>query len=439
MKVLSEGPVKITKATIDAAWRRRSADVRLIVRDRDCRGLALIVNATTMSWSYSYRPRGADSQTGRRWANRAVFIGNPSTHSPDDARRATNHTKVAVMAGRDPAAERKTQAADMRRQRSARLGLLVEDYAATLARRQKMRGHGVLSATYVASDVAQVRLGLELMQADELPATSLTEADLRRLLDATGAGSIARRRFGALSRFLDWAHEAGYIPTNPCNLLPRTRRPKAPPARAHYLTPQELARLWRAADGLREPVWRDLAHFLIAVPCRRAEAASMEWLHLDLGTAEWRQPSHMTKNREPHRLHLHLLALEVLRARHAAAGRPTAGLVFPAPRSGRAVISFHKLKLALSGKAGVIGWSWHDCRRSFATALGEAGISEAVADAVLNHRQSATRGGVLGVYQRASRWPEQERAMELWGRLLAAAIEGRDDDANVVRIAAHAG
>jgi hypothetical protein len=77
--------------------------------------------------------------------------------------------------------------------------------------------------------------------------------------------------------------------------------------------------------------------------------------------------------------------------------------------------------------------------RSFATALGEAGIPEAVADAVLNHRQSATRGGVLGVYQRASRWPEQVKAMEHWGRLLADAIEGREADANVVSLTARAG
>jgi integrase len=49
------------------------------------------------------------------------------------------------------------------------------------------------------------------------------------------------------------------------------------------------------------------------------------------------------------------------------------------------------------------GWTWHGFRRSFATALGEAGIPETVADAVMNHSQSATRGGVLGVYQHASR------------------------------------
>jgi hypothetical protein len=58
--------------------------------------------------------------------------------------------------------------------------------------------------------------------------------------------------------------------------------------------------------------------------------------------------------------------------------------------------------------------TWHDFRRSFATALGEAGVSEAVVDAVLNHRQSATRG-VLGVCQRASRWPERVKTMEHWG------------------------
>ena len=207
----------------------------------------------------------------------------------------------------------------------------------------------------------------------------------------------------------------------------------------------ELARLWEAAGRLREPVWRDLTRFLIAVPCRRNEAARLDWSHLNLAEAEWRQPGQMTKNRDPHRLHLHLLALDLLRERQAATGGK--GLVFPAPLSGRAVDTFTKIKSALGevtkpeeqNDAGLHGWTWHDFRRSFATALGEASIPEAVADAVLNHRQSATRGGVLGVYQRASRWPEQVRAMELWGRLLAAAIEGRDDDANVVRITAHAG
>ena len=72
MRVASEGPIRITKATIDAAWRRRTPGSRLIIRDKDCRGLALIVNPTSMAWSYAYRPRGTDPVTRKRWPNRAV-------------------------------------------------------------------------------------------------------------------------------------------------------------------------------------------------------------------------------------------------------------------------------------------------------------------------------------------------------------------------------
>jgi len=201
------------------------------------------------------------------------------------------------------------------------------------------------------------------------------------------------------------------------------------------LKPADLARLWHAAERLEEPVWRDLARFLIAVPCRRGEAANLNWSHLDLAAAEWRQPGRLTKNRDPHRLHLHTVALEVLRARHKATSG--SGLVFPAPKSAAVVDTFSDIKARLRDATGQDGtaladWTWHDFRRSFATALGEAGIPEAVADAVLNHRQSATRGGVLGVYQRASRWPEQVRAMQLWGQLLADAIAGRESGPGVI-------
>lgn len=56
-----------------------------------------------------------------------------------------------------------------------------------------------------------------------------------------------------------------------------------------------------------------------------------------------------------------------------------------------------------------------------------------------NHRQAATRGGVLGVHQRSTRWPEQVKAMQFWERLLAAAIEGREAGAEVVQLQVAAG
>jgi integrase len=446
MRTISEGPTKITKATVESIWRRRKKDDRLIIRDKEARGLALVVNATAMRWEYAYRPRGTDPLTGRRWPNRTVTLGNPETHSPEDARIAANRIKGEAKAGADPAAEKKARAAAQQRQRAATLGRLADEYARALPKRPKLRGAGLPTADYVADEVTQVRLALADMDAEEMPAARLEAQHIRQLIGRVEGAASPRARFGAMFRFMDWCQEAGHIEANPCTLVPRSRRPKAPQARAQYLTPAQLARLWHAAELLREPVWRDLTRFLIAVPCRRGEAAKLDWSHLDLAAAEWRQPGRLTKNRDPHRLHLHPLALDILGERQKAAYGKR--LVFPAPESGRAVDTFTDLKAALveatqpqDGQEGAAlnGWTWHDFRRSFATALGEAGIPEAVADAVLNHRQSATRGGVLGVYQRASRWPEQVKAMQLWGRLLAAAIEGREAVAEVVQLPARAG
>lgn len=70
MRVLREGPVKITRTTIDNAWRRREQKTRLLIGDFDCRGLALVVNPTGMSWRFDFKPRGIDATTGRRFAPR---------------------------------------------------------------------------------------------------------------------------------------------------------------------------------------------------------------------------------------------------------------------------------------------------------------------------------------------------------------------------------
>ena len=172
------------------------------------------------------------------------------------------------------------------------------------------------------------------------------------------------------------------------------------------------------------------------LPCRRGEAASLGWEHLDLGAGIWSQPGRLTKNRDNHRLFLHPLALEILKRRYDAAKRPTSGLVFPSPRAKKALATFGDIKEELDkATPDLVDWRFHDFRRSFATALGEAGVSETVADAILNHRQSATRSGVLGNYQKAQRWPEQVQAMTAWGEFLADAISGRtSDQQKVVRL-----
>ena len=324
--------------------------------------------------------------------------------------------------GKDPARERRQAIAQAQQDRATTLGRLAEEYAAIVPKRAKLRGTGIASPAHVANELRALRNALAEMQATELPAADLKPPIVRRMLAEHGAHpAAARARFGALSRFCDWLVDDDRIPANPCARITRSGRPKPPASRTHFLSVPDLAQLWTAAANL-PALHRDFLWLLIAIPCRRGEAASLDWRHLDLQEGIWTQPGKLTKNREPHVFFLHPLVLALLRARHASSGAAASGLVFTAPRSGRAITTWRQAKADLDEAAGLDGWRLHDTRRSFATAVAGAGIPEAVADAVLNHRQSATRAGVLGVYQQAARLPEQRAAMERWGDLLATAL-----------------
>ena len=441
LQVRREGPIKITKGTIESAWKRRQSAIRLVIGDLDCRGLMLVTNPTGQIWRFDFKPRGMDAATGRRFNTQSVTIGTPASHSPDDARRDANKLKGEVTAGADPAQARKQRIAVAAEKRSRTMDRLVEDYAKALPGRRRLRGTGKLGATYAADEIARLRAAVKDMGVGSKSVSDVGKADLQALLRATAdQPGAARHRFGALSRFFDWCRDEGTLAAvNPCTLIGKDRRPKPVAARQHHLKPAGLAAIWKAAGEAEdlEPVHRDYLRFLLAVPCRRIEAARLRWEHLDLEAAEWRQAGAMTKNGEPHRFYLPPLALALLAGRHKAMGKPKTGLVFAAPRSGKELTTFSAIKRAVVA-AGGMGEddNFHDFRRSFATALGEAGFAESVLDAVLNHKQAATRGGVLGTYQLSIRWPEQVAAMRAWNEALAAAIEGRPPAANVVPIRA---
>jgi len=183
MRVITKAGTKITKATIEAAWRQRRSHERHIWRDTECSGLALFVSQRAMRWEYSYRPRGFDPYTGKRWPNRTVTIGNPSTHLPDDARSEANGIKGQLRSGRNSAAEKKAADEAERRKRRAILGRPVADCESSLARRHKLRGGSeILLRRYVTEEVARVRLVLAEMEIADLPAADLSEAHVRHLL-----------------------------------------------------------------------------------------------------------------------------------------------------------------------------------------------------------------------------------------------------------------
>ena len=98
LTITREGPIKIGVKDIERVWRARAKDARRVVVDSERPGLSLITNATSQTWSYSYKPRGVDPENGKRFHTRSMTIGSPATHSPHEARVAANRIRGEVAA-----------------------------------------------------------------------------------------------------------------------------------------------------------------------------------------------------------------------------------------------------------------------------------------------------------------------------------------------------
>jgi integrase len=281
----------------------------------------------------------------------------------------------------------------------------------------------------VSREIGRVKAAITDMGVGDKAVTDMGAGDLRVLLSATAdQPGAARHRFGAINRYFDWCKDEGIIACNPCDLIGKDRKPKPMEARSASLSVEQIGSIWKAAGEAEklEPVHRDLIRFLMVVPCRRGEAASMRWEHVDLREGVWVQPGRLTKNKTEHRVPLHALALDILGPRHKAAGEPKEGLVFPSPQVGAVVSTFSMMKAAVAAKVPDLrDWRLHDVRRSFVSILSAEGHSEAVLDGMLNHKQSASRPGVMAVYQHAPLWQQRTLAMRRWGEMLAEAIEGK--------------
>ncbi|MDB4235120.1 hypothetical protein N9828_01355, partial [bacterium] len=69
--------------------------------------------------------------------------------------------------------------------------------------------------------------------------------------------------------------------------------------------------------------------------------------------------------------------------------------------------------------SGIDNFILHDLRRTFSTLMAEhTDASESIIDSLLNHKQSATRGGVMRHYQKAKNLEKRRDVMALWGKLL---------------------
>jgi integrase len=415
----------MAKALTVLAVERAKPDLqrRLEIPDGGLPGLYLVVQPSgAKSWALRYRYAG---KTRKMTLGAFPGIGLVAARDLASGAIRTN------AEGRDPGGEKSEarQGEDLGRD-------LIENVATEFLTRFVRR-------EYRASSAKQCQ---RLFDKEIVPVWSgrrvqdITKRDVLDLLDGIvdrGVGLTANRTFGAVRRFFNWCIDRDIVTASPCATV---RMPFTEKSRDRVLTDDELRWLWKAADASGFP-FGPITQLLLLTGQRREEVRGMREAEINLAEALWTLPGERTKNGRAHAVPLNAEAVEILTAIPKVKNR--AGLIFTT-NGATAVSGFSRDKARLDkamlatarqeasdrgadpDKVSIAPWVLHDLRRTVASGLARLGIELPVIERVLNH-VSGSFAGIVGVYQRHQFGPEMRKALDAWGRHVAALVEGKPE------------
>ena len=265
-------------------------------------------------------------------------------------------------------------------------------------------------------EASHVRLGLDEMEMSDQPPASIAEDNIKHLLQLhRDRPATARHRFGAMSRFLDFLQDQKIIQSNPAQSVSKKRRPKPPAPKSTFYDAEVLNRLWNPEQPLKDVYLRYL-RFLITTPLRAKEAAELTVGQISLSRMEISLSAADTKNSEVFVMPLSELAkAQLLKEPHTEAQR-----VFQlSSKAEQPMQSWSHFNASVRRATGVQNFNLHDLRRTFSTLIAEhSEFGEGLIDGLLNHKQSATRSGVIRHYQMAKHVERRREVMDWWGEYL---------------------
>jgi integrase len=323
-------------------------------------------------------------------------IGRASAIKVARAREIASELHAKVRLGGDPAGEKRVQI----ERASHTFGALAEKYLAQ--QRTELRPGSYL-------EVAR-HLG---MHSKPLRALSVDSVDQRTIAERLSAiernsGAVTSNRVRAsLSAMFAWAMREGLAPANPV-ISTNKRQEKA---RERVLTDDELRQIWLALGGDHHAT---IVKLLMLTAQRASEITGLRWEEVDFGRGVISLPGSRTKNGRPHEIPM----------------SPTVrGLLEAQPRRRDLVFGirggpFSRLshgKAALDARLVLSHWTHHDLRRTAATRMADIGIQPHVIEAVLNH-VSGHKGGIAGIYNRASYAAEKAAALTRWDTHVAGLV-----------------
>jgi integrase len=374
-----------------------------IVFDDDIAGFGLRKREGHSSWIFQYT-----IGTGAARITRRIKIGDYPALSPAKARdeAADLHAKVHLHG--DPAIERRKN----RIEAGNTFGKLVERYLEYKEAQLRPRSFAEVKRHLEVN--AQPLHGLPLASVDQV-------AIAGRLNAVAKTGSVgANRTRASLSAMFVWAMGEGLAMFNP---VANTNR-REEKTRDRVLSDAELRTIWRA---LEDDDYGVIVKLLILTAQRAGEIAGLRWSELDFDRDVITLPGERTKNARPHDVPM----ADTVRSLLQMPGHPERKLVFG--QGAGPFTGWSKAKAALDQRTGPMKhWTLHDLRRTAATGMADIGIQPHVIEAVLNH-VSGHKGGIAGIYNRATYDKEKRQALAQWDAHVAAIVAGKKSNVTALR------
>jgi integrase len=345
------------------------------------------------TWIYRYR-------IGSK--QRAMKLGSAKSIPLAVARKMASEQEAEVRLGGDPALKKETAnlAADNT------LGVLANQYLE--ARKSRWR-----SKSYAQYQRHLLKYAQPLHR---LPITAVSQRNIANLLTEITKESgepTSNRLRSTLCSLFGWVIKEGIrLPEG--NVASYTNKHQEQ-ARDRVLSEAELKQIWKACP---DSDFGAIIKLLILTGQRANEIGGLRWD--EVHDEQIVLPSARTKNKRAHIVPLSDPARAILDQFRAHGRTHVFGR---ADSTGFDGWGFAKRNLDARG-GPLEHWTIHDIRRTVATRMAELGVQPHIIEAVLNH-VSGHKGGIAGIYNRATYDKEKSGALNLWAEHVVALIGGR--------------
>jgi integrase len=353
----------------------------------DGNGLQLRITSNgKRSWSLQYRYQGA---------MRKYTIGSYPEITLKDARARNTDLRASIQAGNDPQTAKKLA----RSPSSTNVEECFEEYLRDYLKINAQKSWPEYERA-MRRDVLPFVGKIELEALDK-PAIRVV---IRRITER-GCMVLANRVLQYMSGMLKWAVGVGYITVNPAADIPKPAKERS---RERVLSLDEVRTILSACDSLAG-VQAAFVKFLLFSGQRLNEIAKLtrhEILNDHIAIPRDRNKSGETII-TPLLPHLQ----DILNTCPRGNGQ----YIFSTTLGVKPISGFSQIRSFLKKQSGISNWTFHDFRRSMATALADAGVDEFAIKYALNHKDSS----VTGVYNRSHHLKRKTLALSKWYDLVS--------------------